>query len=112
MTDHLRNRILDMLENLLEELNHQPNWGIMGLANSAVAGYVATNGQTKKMQKLFADTNEALQKWVDEHPCDHDEISAVMQAFLDGKVLQNYMWQKYGKVKKAIKELIDEMKAY
>lgn len=110
MPDQSRRRILDTLDNLLEELNHQPNWGMMGLANSAVAGYVATNGQTKKMQKLFADTNEALRKWMDEQSCDHDQISSVMLDFLDGRVLQNYMWQKYGKVKKAVKELMDEIR--
>lgn len=111
MLDHTSGTLHQKLKTLLEEVNHQPNWGVMGLAQSAVAGYVATGGQTKKLQQRFHDVNEVLKLYIEEAK-ERDAsfvVTQTMSDFLEGRVLQNFMWQKYNKVKKSVNELLHEI---
>ncbi len=111
MQDDKKEILKNNLIALQNEVNHQPNWGVMGLANSAVAGYMAIGGQTNHLKKLFNDAMSAMQDYVADMVANDPQYkcTSVMQEFMEGKVMQNYLWQKYGKVKKAIAVLIDEL---
>ncbi len=102
-------KLFECLEHLQAELEKQPHWGVVGMTQAPLAAYALPAGQTKKIKALFEQCKDALSAYLEATSAQQETQSEVMIAFLKGRVLQNYLWQKNTKVQKAIRSLLKEL---